>query len=620
MKIRTSQLISFTVSVSFVLALTVLNISHPAHAQGNYCLRLHNTIVSPVNGDTLATDLPDTLNAPSPDGRFNVAREFDMSGMSNTAILENQASGARAVIGQNADRVYWSDDSVSYAFLSSDRPHFSLTLGNVRDHVIQTIPIEATAEHPMLRLHGFSVDGRYLGLTVTADGHSQVVFYTIPDLTLFTINTDEINRSFTWSSSGHNVGFITGSEHSYQVNVLSADGEWHIAYPSPTNSEFTQFIWSPDGTHVAVYHREHNNPQTVVVSHDGILAQFNGIPTSVTWAEDDGSLLVWQQTDDNLTYDLVRFDVTTRQNETLLRNIYGTYDLSTEGRLLVAPVWQDKLNEMLVLTLFRPDVGTYNLIRGIRPTPIYRGVRIYWPPVGNTASLTYVVDYADDNITMFDIWIHTRNLNTETSGTYANISLPLWINNGTAYVQWRYRNERYQVVWFDTDTHEEKLLTVGMMRVDLLSLDERTGNFYYRWQNEAGHSGLDLFASDGTRLYRWIAQGELLGVDEGGFPPPFVLSPSHQQVVINSVIPDQGVVTQFFPAETEPIELKHTGSLPLHYSAWSPDGSMFAYFSAGEYQVSTVFVVDREGNLLTQFDQFPGLVMSGKMSWVVCPE
>lgn len=617
MILRISHLISLT--VPFVLALTVLHISHPVQAQGSYCLRLNNTIVSPVNGDTLATELPDIFNTPSPDGRFNVAREFDVSGMPNTIILEDQTSGARTVIGKNANRVYWSSDSVNYAFLSYDRPQFSLTLGNVRDDVIHIIPIESAAEHPMLRLHGFSADGRYLGLSITADGHSQVVFYTIPDLIPITINTSEINRGFTWSASGHNVGFITGSEHPYQVNLLSADGEWHITYPNPNNDKFAQFIWSPDGTHVAVYHRR-NNSQTVVISQHGILAQFNGIPTSVTWAEDGNSLLVWQQTDDNLTHDLVRFDVITRQSETLIRNVYGTYDLSAEGRLIVAPVWHDTQDEMLVLTLFRPDVGTHNLIRGIRPTSVYRGIQTYWPPTGNTASLTYVVDYVDNNTTMFDIWTHTSNLNTVTSGNYDNISLPLWINNGGAYVQWRYQNERYQVVWFDTGTHEEKLLLLNMARVDLLTLDDRTGNFYYRWQNEAGQSGLDLFASDGTRLHQWIAQGELIGVDEGGFPPPFVLSPNHQQVVINSVIPDQGIVTQFFPAEGDPIELKHTGSFPLHYSAWAPDGSMFAYFSAGEYQVSTVFVVDREGNLLTQFDQSPGLVMSGKMSWVVCPE
>lgn len=89
--------------------------------------------------------------------------------------------------------------------------------------------------------------------------------------------------------------------------------------------------------------------------------------------------------------------------------------------------------------------------------------------------------------------------------------------------------------------------------------------------------------------------------------------------MINSVVPERGIVTQFFTLEGDSVELERTGSIPLHYAKWSPDGSMLAYISLGEYQVSTVFVVDWEGDLLVQFDQFPSLAMWGEMSWVTCP-
>lgn len=497
---RISHQTALGVGLALVWALAILNLPLSAQAQGSDCLRLGNTIVSPVSGETLVTGLPDVIDTLSPDGRFSVSREFDASGQFNSVILEARFAEESTIIGQNAAQVYWSDDSTYYAFLSSDHSHYSLTLGNVSDFVAQTIRIEPITQRPNLRLHGFSADSQYLGLTVTADGRSQIIFYRIPDLTPLAIEIGEVHRGITWSASGHNVGFVSGFEGSYEANVLSADGEWHVTYPSPTHSEFTHFLWSPDGTHAVAYHRALDDPQTVVVGRDGVLAEFDGIPASSAWVEDSSSVLVWQQIYDDLTYELVQFNVINRQSETIIFNVYRTYDLSEDGQLLVAPTWQDRLNDELVLTLFRLEAGTYHLIARLSPPEVYPGIRMYWPPVNHEVMLTYITDRVGSGLTTREIRLNTATLEAQTSEPYASISPPLWVNGGNAYVQSRSHSAAFEVVWIDTLTQKEKLLAENMTRIDLLSLDEGKGNFSYRWQDEAGQSGLDLFSSDGTRL------------------------------------------------------------------------------------------------------------------------
>jgi hypothetical protein len=624
--IRMARLLLISIPLVAALALLMLSPARFYNTPERYCLRLNDSLLDPLSGAILGTGLPTPVNSPSPNGLFDIVRKFGIDGNSNTVFLIDHTRDDEVLMGQNAKYIYWSANSSYYAFTWSDDPYMGpikLTVGSVTDGKQQRTVVETSGEDTTIQLRGLSADGRYVALTLTRTGDSEVVFYSTADLTRISvpIGTDNISM-FKWSQTGHQVGLIERSAMKpTMAHVLSPDMSWHVVQEIVGYDAFTNFMWSPDTNYVAIEHKIRYRPWTHIISRDGLLTEFAGSLTSSGWAADSRTLMLWHPTnEDKRSYDLLRFDVTTQQSEILIPNVYDTHALSPDGKLLIAPIWEDEKTELLALTLFHLDIGTSHVITQLYPTPVFEGIRTYWPPLGHAVSLTRIItDFKNNTTTMSDIWINTETLDTKTSAAYSNITSPMWTSDGSSFIQWWRLDEQYQVSWFDAQTYQEKLLTTGMENVDLIRMDDHTGDFYYRWQDENGQSGVDLIAVDGTRLAHWIARGSAIPVDEGSYPPVMSLSPDNRQIVINSSVEDI-VITQFFRTNGEAVEWEALGPAWMPLSSWSPDGAMFAYVSFDANETSVVSVMDGSGRQISQFDQFRNLMMFGRMYWVACEE
>jgi hypothetical protein len=281
MIIRLARLLLISIPLVAALALLMLSPSRFYNSPERYCLRLNDTLVDPLSGATLETSLPTPISSPSPNGRFDIVRKYAADGESHTVVLIDHTNGDEILIGQHAERVYWSANSTHYAFMWAEAPYtraINLTVGNVTDGKRQTTVVETSSEDTTIQLRGLSADGQYATVTLRQVSGSEVILYTISDLssTRIPIGTDEINM-VDWSQTGHMVGLIGRSAMKPTIaHVLSADMSWHVAYEIVRYSQFTNFIWSPDATHVVIQSGEYYRPWVDLISHNGVLAEFAG--------------------------------------------------------------------------------------------------------------------------------------------------------------------------------------------------------------------------------------------------------------------------------------------------------------------------------------------------------
>jgi Tol biopolymer transport system component len=206
----------------------------------------------------------------SPDRKW-VAFVSEESGdreINRLQVGQDEASPQRLTHSPGADHMHWwSPDGSRIAFVSE-------RLGRPDVYVIDAdgsktgITRITSGDSVVLRLDGWSSDGRWLAFVPDTNGESPGIMARNPDGVNLMRLTSFQDYGARWSPDNSKIVFTSERDGNQEIYVMNSDGSSQTRLTHNDSPDYTP-SWSPDGLKLAFVSERDGNPEVYVMKADG---------------------------------------------------------------------------------------------------------------------------------------------------------------------------------------------------------------------------------------------------------------------------------------------------------------------------------------------------------------